>query len=290
MKRHSMYIENYNTFLGYNPKIEENAQGLTAKACAHDIELRGVNFGYSQYGGTALVLKDINMHIKAGEKIAIVGDNGAGKSTLIKLILRLYLPDDGAIYMDGEDTSAYNLHSYRRCFGTIFQDFQLYAFSIGENVIMDNLSDSEEERERIWNALESLGLAEKVRGHAKGLGAAVTKEFEEDGAIFSGGEAQKLAIARILARDCGVVIMDEPSSNLDPMSEHELYKNMIEAAKDKTMIIISHRLSAAVDADRIYLLDNGEIIERGTHQQLMRQNGKYAEMFIVQASKYLDVC
>lgn len=288
MKKHSMYIENYNSFLAYKPKIEENVKGLTAKGCANEIELRGVNFSYSHGEEATFVLKNINMLIKPGEKVAIVGHNGAGKSTLIKLILRLYLPNDGDVFLDGVNANAYNLHSYRQRFGTIFQDFQLYAFSVGENVIMDNLNGSEEEKDRIWTSLENSGLARKVKSFPKEIETTITKEFEEDGAVFSGGEAQKLAIARVLARDCGVVIMDEPSSNLDPISEYELYKNMMTAAKNKTVITISHRLSATVDADRIYLLDNGEIIEQGTHQQLMKLKGKYAEMFTVQASKYID--
>ena len=288
LHQHSMYIENYKKFISMEPKIRENHEGLEPLKGANGIELRNVSFRYDK--NSDYILKNINMKIKPGEKIAIVGHNGAGKTTLIKLIMRLYLPDEGEIILDGREAGEYKLSSYRNRFGIVFQDFQLYAASVSENVIMDECTYSEEECDKVNKALKSSGMYERIyNGNDNDnspLRTSITKEFDKDGFVFSGGQAQKIAIARVFARDCGVVVLDEPSSALDPISEYEMHKNMLEAARNKTVILISHRLSTTKDADRIYYLENGMILEEGSHDELMSLGGKYAQMFNLQAEKY----
>ena len=290
LHQHSMYIENYKKFISMEPEIKENHEGIEPLKGANDIELRNVSFRYDK--NSDYILKNINMKIKPGEKIAIVGHNGAGKTTLIKLIMRLYLPDEGEIMLDGREAGEYKLSSYRNRFGIVFQDFQLYAASVSENVIMDECTYSEEECDKVNKALKSSGMYERIyNGNDNDnspLRTSITKEFDKDGFVFSGGQAQKIAIARVFARDCGVVVLDEPSSALDPISEYEMHKNMLEAARNKTVILISHRLSTTKDADRIYYLENGMILEEGSHDELMSLGGKYAQMFNLQAEKYED--
>lgn len=284
MQKHSMYIENYKNFMAMESEIKQNETGKRAANKANSIKLKHVSFKYPNM--EKYVLKDVNMEINSGEKVAIVGHNGAGKTTLIKLIMRLYLPQEGNIYLDGEKEEEYNLDSLRGRFGVIFQDFQLYAMTVGENVLMDEDCESEEKKTVIDAALKSSGLYDRIYKEKNNINTSVLKEYDEEGLILSGGQAQKLAIARIFAKDCGVIIMDEPSSALDPISEHEMHKNMLEAAKDKTVILISHRLWTTKDVDRIYYFENGEIVEEGSHEELMQHNGQYAKMFHIQADKY----
>jgi ATP-binding cassette subfamily B protein len=219
------------------------------------------------------------MRIKAGEKIALVGHNGAGKTTLVKLLLRFYDPDSGELYFNGKNIKDYNLESYRNLFGTVFQDFQIYSFSAMENILMDRSCD--EYRKDVKEILELIKVSVDPDN-------ALSKEFDKEGIVLSGGQSQKIAIARALIQDSPVLILDEPSSSLDPISEYEMNQYLFELAKDKTVIFISHRLSTTVMADRIYLLENGEIIEVGSHSELLNRNGKYADMFHKQAEKYID--
>ena len=173
-------------------------------------------------------------------------------------------------------------------FGTVFQDYRLFAVTVAENVLLrGDISDSD--RKNVQDALVQSGIADKVASLPHGIDTMVTKEFDKDGAAFSGGEAQKLSIARIFAANQEIVIMDEPTSALDPIAEQEMYQNMFAACEGKTVIFISHRLSSAVMADRVYLFEHGEIIEQGTHSELLAQGGTYADMWHKQADSYLDV-
>lgn len=277
----ALYVEKFKNFLSYEPSIE-GKEGMEPKEETEPICLKDVSFTYE--GETKPSLQDINITIKPLEKIAIVGYNGAGKSTLIKLLLRLYDVSEGAVYLGSTDIRELKTESYRSNFGAVFQDFQIFAASLGENVAMDFVK--EEEREKIIETLCRSGMKEKLDSLPKGIDTPLTKEFQEDGQNLSGGEAQKTAIARVFLRPYKYVIMDEPSSALDPISEYNLNQNMLEIAKDKTVIFISHRLSTTCMADRIYMLEKGRIIEEGTHHELMKKNGKYAEMFLKQAGKY----
>ncbi len=277
----ALYVEKFKNFLSYQPEIE-GQDGTEADDQIQTICLKDVSFTYE--GETKPSLQHINMTIHPLEKIAIVGYNGAGKSTLIKLLMRLYDVTEGAIYLGDTDIRTIKTESYRKGFGAVFQDFQIFAATLGENVAMDFVEDNE--REKILEVLTHSGMGEKVAAFPKGIDTDLTKEFHENGRNLSGGEAQKTAIARVFLRPYRYVIMDEPSSALDPISEYAFNQNMLEIAKDKTVIFISHRLSTTCMADRIYMLEKGQIVEEGTHHELMELGGRYAEMFLKQAGNY----
>ena len=280
-KEHKLYANKFRVFLNYEPTVcdKEGCGELTAPF--KTLELKNVSFAYPQ--AEKNIINGINMTVKAGQKIAIVGYNGAGKSTLVKLLLRLYDVSGGDILINGKIIKDYTLCSYRNKFGTVFQDFQLYAADIAENVLTDEYSEGDQPR--VLEALKNSGFEERLSSLNEGIHTPLTKEFDQSGINLSGGEAQKVAISRVFAKDCEIVILDEPSSALDPMTEYEL-NNTLMTALDKTVIIISHRLSTTRMADVIYMLENGEIIEQGSHDELMQTGGKYAEMFLKQAEKY----
>lgn len=280
----SLYVQKIRDFLAYEPEIRSEESIEPAKG-AKEMELDRVSFAYDK--DTGGLLKHISLHIAPGEKIALVGYNGAGKTTLVKLLMRLYDVDEGRILADGMDIRTYDVQKYRDSIGTVFQDFQIFAGSIKENVLLD-VADGCDERE-IRDALADSGLMERVDGMEKGLDTPLTTEFMEDGMNLSGGESQKLAIARVFYRKAGLMILDEPSSALDPIAEYQLNHAMLSATKDKTVIFISHRLSTTRLADRIIMLEQGRIVEQGSHGELLEKNGKYAQMWRVQAGAYIEV-
>ena len=282
LDENSLYIDNLRDFLEYKVKISEK-ETASDVSTFQSLTLHNMSFQYE--GQNGYTLKNINFTVHAGEKVVIVGHNGAGKTTLIKLLLRLYDPNEGEILLNGENIKNYRLSSYRNLFGTVFQDYQLFAVSVAENVMLrGNLTQAD--RQTVKESLVKAGIYDKITALPNGMDSVVTKEFDDEGAMFSGGEAQKISIARIFAGNSTIVIMDEPTSALDPIAEQEMYKNMFEACKDKTVIFISHRLSSAAAADRVYLFENGEIIEQGTHEELLSLNAKYADMWHKQADAY----
>lgn len=269
-------IEKYRDYLNREPNIkdgEKEAQSTEPET----IELKNVNFTYK--GNEAPTLKNINMTLKPREKIALVGYNGAGKTTLASLLLRLYDVDSGEILIGGEDVRDVTLKSHRERFSAVFQDFQVFAATVGENVALETEVDAK----RAENALKKSGFSKELKD---GIDTPLLREFDDDGVLFSGGENQKVAIARAFYKKCPFVILDEPSANLDPVAEYNLNRSMMLAADDRTVIFISHRLSTTVNADRIYVMEKGQIIEQGTHKELMKLGGTYAYMFNLQAEKY----
>ncbi len=281
----SMFVDKIRSFLSYEPRLK-NDQGDPVPSGAGELTLEHVSFRYSEKGRS--VLDDISLTVKPGEHIAIVGYNGAGKTTLIKLLMRLYDPSQGKITYHNRDIKELCPNEYHKRIGVVFQDYQMFGANLAENVVMDNMTKEEEEAAapQITKALTSAGFGEKLARLPDGLFTQVTTEFDKSGLDFSGGESQKVAISRAFYKNADILIMDEPSSALDPIAEYELNKAMESAAKGKTVFYISHRLSTTRDADRIIMLERGRIIEEGTHAQLLAKNGKYAEMWNAQAGKY----
>ena len=270
-------IEKYREFLACEPKIKGGTETASCDK-PETIEIRNLSFTYP--GSDHPVLKNINLTIKPYEKIALVGYNGAGKTTLTNLLLRLYEPTEGGIYIGGKNIKDVTLESHKDRFSAVFQDFQTYACTIGENVALDVNPDEG----RVIQALKHSGFSKPLKN---GVDTEILREFDDNGTMLSGGESQKMAVARAFYKDCPYAILDEPSANLDPIAEYELNKTMLEAAEHKTVIFISHRLSTTVGADQIYVMADGEIIESGSHAELMEKNGTYAYMFNLQAEKYL---
>ena len=275
--KHSLFIDKYRKFLDYKPKIT----GLDKKIPQFEkLTLKDATFAYNEEN----VLKNVDLEIKKGEKIAIVGYNGAGKSTLIKLLMRLYDVNSGQILWNGENIKNFDPAYYRKHIGAVFQDYKIFSATIAENVMGGEFDKKDEKI--VLEALDRATFTEKLKTIDKGIYANLTREFDDDGITLSGGEAQKIAIARVFAHPYDLIIMDEPSSALDPIAEFELNRSISEYAKDKTVIFISHRLSTTRNAHRIYMFADGEVIESGSHNELIAQNGKYAEMFNMQAEKY----
>lgn len=251
-----------------------------------DISFEHVSYHYD--GSDQMIIKDLNLKIRQGEHIALVGENGAGKTTLMKLLMGLYPVSSGSILAGGQNINRYDPEAYRDQFGTVFQDFQIFSLPLCENVLMKS-PETEEERQIVVEALKKAQFGEVLQKMPKGIDTFLTKEFDENGFVCSGGQAQKIAIARVFAKDPQVVILDEPSSTLDPIAEYSMYCNMMEAAKGKTVFFISHRMSSARMADRILYLEHGRIVEQGSHEELLEKNGRYAEMFHLQAQNYQEV-
>ncbi len=278
-RNNALYIDTLREFMEYQPKITGGDAPLPAGG---DLELRGVTFQYES--ASAPTLQDISMTFGAKQRIAIVGANGAGKSTLVKLLLRLY-DAEGEITYGGVPIRSFALREYRDIFAAVMQDFHLFAVSAAENVTLSRRTDGD--GEAITAALQNAGIWDKLCENG-GLDACMTREFDPAGVVLSGGEAQKLAIAHVYAKQNRFVILDEPSSALDPIAEYEMYRTMLDACADCGVIFISHRLSSAVLADQIYLIDGGRVAESGTHEQLMAKNGIYADMFRKQAENYQE--
>lgn len=281
----SMFVDKIRAFLNYEPRLKNN-EGDAVPEGAGELKLEHVTFKYSE--SDRKVLDDISLSVKPGEHIAIVGYNGAGKTTLIKLLMRLYDPTSGSISYHGRNITELCPNDYHKRIGVVFQDYQMFGANLAENVVMDDLPKDELDTRapQITAALTDAGFAQKLARLPAGLFTQVTTEFDKKGVDFSGGESQKVAISRAFYKKADILIMDEPSSALDPIAEYELNKAMESAAKGKTVFYISHRLSTTRDADRIIMLERGRIIEEGTHTELLARNGKYAEMWNAQAGKY----
>lgn len=294
---HSLYIDKVRRFVEYEPKIKGEVLDIPP---FESLEIKDLDFSYpfsatASQGGeqdaetsekAPKILDGVTLKIKRGEKIAFVGYNGAGKTTLTKLLMRLYDPSDGEILYNGENIRNFAPESYRRHIGAVFQDYKIFAATLAENVLGGEFDGSDNEHVRVERALNAASFGDKLATLENGIMSPLTKEFDKNGIGLSGGEAQKVAIARVFARPYEIIIMDEPSSALDPVAEYELNRSILENSAGHTVIFISHRLSTTRMADRIYMFESGRIIESGSHDELMASGGKYARMYITQAKKY----
>lgn len=275
---HSKIIERCRTFLAEKSDIKDG-EHLAQCGEPETISVKNITFTYE--GSEKDCINDVSFEIKPYEKIALVGYNGAGKTTLTNLMLRLYDVKSGSIEIGGKDIREETIDSHRARFSAVFQDFQIFGATVGENVALD----TEYDEQRVLEALKAAGFDKEL---PNGVDTVLLREFDDEGMMLSGGEQQKLAIARVFYKQCPYIILDEPSANLDPISEYELNRAISEKCVDRTVVFISHRLSTTRHADRILMLENGRIIESGSHDELMELDGKYAYMFRLQAEKYTE--
>lgn len=275
-------------FREYRRKVAENSDiALGGYGAAPELDWRAMRIGFSHvsfsYPNSGRpVLRDIDFVIKPGEKLGIVGLNGSGKTTLVKLLCRLYDPTEGVITVNGVDIRTIPYSEYVKHLGVVLQDYFLFAYSVRENIVFDGEPDDE----RVREALGKAGLTGKLSGLSGGLDTALYKTLDDGGVEFSGGEGQKLALARAVYKNAGSVILDEPTSALDPLAEYDLFSRLSELSGEKTTLFISHRLSSTRFCDRILVLSDGRIAETGSHDALMKANGLYAGMFASQAKYY----
>lgn len=280
VRRESDYFNNLKKFMDYESTV---TGGSLIASEPEVIEFKNVSFTYP--GANKPSLKNLNLTINKNETIAIVGKNGAGKTTFVKLLLRFYDADEGIIFYNGKDIRLYDIESLRKRLATVFQDYKTFALTIEENVLCKEIT-SPEESEIVKKALINSGAMSTVNKLPQKEKTVLTREFDEKGTGLSGGEQQKVATARMFAKDFSIAILDEPSSALDPIAEYKMFESLVSATKNKTVIYISHRLSSAVLSDKIYVFDDGTVTECGTHEQLMKNGGNYCSMFTMQASNY----
>ena len=277
------FLEPYLEFMSIEEETLESGREKF-EGPINTVEFKNVTFTYPK--ADKPTLKDISFSIKRGEKISIVGLNGAGKSTLVKLICRMYKPDSGEILVNGKNIYDYDYRTYMNSISAVFQDYKLFNFTIAENVSCKE-SNSEEERAKIYRLIEEVGMKEKIDTLKNGIGSRFGKEYDEEGIEMSGGQGQKIAIARALYKPAEMVILDEPASALDPIAEAEIYEKFNSLVEDKTAIYISHRMSSSKFCDKILIIDGGTVADYDTHDNLMKKTESlYYKLFMAQAENY----
>ena len=283
----TLFIDNLISFVKEKqtvvPSVEEPVK--VAHGQPHTIEFENVSFAYP--GGKRMVLKNINLKFRPGETVVLVGLNGAGKTTFIKLLTRLYDPTEGRILLDGRDIKEYDTAELYKTFGIIFQDFGKYAATITENIEFGNI-DKEHDPNKVREAAYQANAQAFIDKLSDGYDTPLMRYFETNGTELSIGQWQKLAIARAFYSDADILILDEPTASLDPMAEQEIFNQFDALRQEKTTIFVSHRLSSATIASKIVVLEYGELVEEGTHKELMAKGGKYYELFSTQANRYID--
>lgn len=281
---HGLYLENLFNFLEYNVKIYDGEVDSVDETNL-EIELENVSYMYPETNVYAV--ENLTMKIKQGEKVAIVGKNGAGKSTLIKLLCRLYDPTSGCLYFQNELYKDLKIDIIRDNIGVLFQDFKMYSLPIIDNVLMKEVTEKDIDFGNVKEVLRILKMLQRVEKCDKGIFTEISREFSNNGTLFSGGEEQRIAIARIFSQDKKIYIFDEPLSKIDPLSENKIFDLLIEKCSNKTLILISHHLSNLYKMDTIYFLENGKVKERGSHEELMAKKGLYYNMYMQQTERYL---
>ena len=276
-------MDDYRDFMDFGV-VEEGRQAPGRPGRTHEIRFEHVCFRYEGSGEDTI--RDLNLTIRPGERLALVGPNGAGKTTLIKLLCGLYRPTSGTVYLDGRDIQSLDQRAVFREFAVVFQDVFAFSFPLADNVSC--VDCGREDSERLRESLEKAGLWERVQALPKGAQTFMNKDLDEAGVALSGGEVQKLMLARALYKDAPMVILDEPTAALDPIAESEMYERYNELVQGRTAVFISHRLSSTRFCDRILFLENGRITEEGTHGELMQRGGAYAELFSIQARYYKE--
>ncbi len=281
----TLFIDNMMEFMREETKIVPSVSepALPERGVSHTIEFKNVSFSYP--GVDKKVLTNINLKFESGEKIVLVGLNGAGKTTLLKLLMRLYDPTEGVITLDGRDLREYDPAALYDMFGTVFQDFGRYAVTAGENIELGDVKRPPD-GEKVQSAARSGDADRFISELHRGYSTPLTRMFEEDGIELSGGQWQKLAVARAFYKDSEVLILDEPTASLDALAEQAIFDQFAELSQGKISIFVSHRLSSAVTADKIVVLKNGVVSELGTHSELMEQKGDYHLLFSTQACRY----
>lgn len=282
-KHKSLEVDDFRSFIEF--KVEEEGDFLPIPDCdGYTFEFRNVSFKYA--GAENYALKNLNLTLEAGKRLAVVGLNGAGKTTFIKLLLRLYDVTEGEILLNGTDIRRFRRDEYYSLFAPVFQNVEIFAFPMSENVSMKR--PEETDTALAEECLKKAGMGEKLKSLTDGVNTELLKVIHDDGVDLSGGEKQKLALARALYKDSPVIVLDEPTAALDALAEYQLYKSFDEIIGNKTAVYISHRLSSTRFCDAIAMFKAGEMVEYGTHEQLLSDGGAYAEMFEVQAQYYKD--
>lgn len=284
MYEHGLYLENLFNFLEYDVKVFDGEIDFIDK---NNLEIKLEDVSYMYPETNVYAIENLTMKIKQGEKVAIVGENGAGKSTLIKLLCRLYDPTSGSLYFQNELYKDLKVDIIRDNMSVLFQDFKMYSLPIIDNILMNELTKKEDDFENVKEVLQRLKILRRIENSDNGIFTEISREFSNNGTLFSGGEEQRIAMARIFSQDKKIYIFDEPLSKIDPLSENEIFDLLIEKCSDKTLILISHHLSNLYKMDTIYFLENGKIKEKGSHEQLMAKKGSYYNMYIRQTERYL---
>lgn len=280
----SRQVDDFRSFLDFDGGDNEEVGLKLPKLSAYEFTFENVSFKYPR--AERYALKNLNLTLKAGERLAVVGLNGAGKSTMIKLLLRLYEPTEGRILLNGVDVKEYNKHSYYKAFAPVFQQVEVFAFPMEENVSMKEPGRTDSEKAS--KSLAAAGLSEKIAMLSAGIKTELLKVVDDDGVDLSGGEKQKLALARALYKDAPVVVLDEPTAALDALAEAKLYEDFDRLIGGKTAVYISHRLSSTQFCNNVAMFKNGEMVEYGTHADLLGKDGAYAELFRIQAQYYIE--
>ena len=280
----SEYINEYIDFIS-------SPDSMTKKGTDHinnsklDFEFKNVSYKYPFTDKN--VLNNISIAFSLNDRITLVGDNGAGKTTFVKLLMRFYDPTSGTIMLNGKDIKEYDYEEYFRLFSPVFQDYNYFAFTIAENIAFED-AFCIEKRQKILDALNKSGILDKINSLPHNINSYIGTRFEEEGIDFSGGETQKIAIARSIYKNSQISVMDEPTANLSPISEYNIFKNFNDSTLDKTVLYISHRLTSTIFSKRILVFKEGQIIEDGTHRELLTHNGLYRKMFNMQSAYYTE--